>query len=291
MELTSRSCRSNGSRTCRASSCASIRLRAGSDARSLSPVSRFAARLCLCRPDGIRTGVPIDIEGHLFGRNRIPLTLARSALTEVDGPGCFYCETKVSVHVYYVLPWSRVGIDGLANLVLACAQCNSSKSQLLPAVEHTTRALGRDQAKLAQIATEIEWPYQYDRTVAAARGLYMSTPADTPTWLGIRRFTRLDLTFPPFWYRLSEAVSASAGATALNCADHYWCVARAMVRGRPQWSRSSMPLHGNAGAAANVSASAGGRSPARGHRAATARSRRRFRRRPGTGSSRTAAAR
>ena len=140
-----------------------------------------------------------DLAGHLFGRNRIPLTLARSALTEVDGPGCFYCETKVSVHVDHVLPWSRVGIDGLANLVLACAQCNSSKSQLLPAVEHTTRALGRDQAKLAQIATEIEWPYQYDRTVAAARGLYMSTPADTPTWLGIRRFTRLDLTFPPFW--------------------------------------------------------------------------------------------
>ncbi len=29
--------------------------------------------------------------------------------------------------VDHLLPWSRLGIDGLANLVLACGRCNSSK--------------------------------------------------------------------------------------------------------------------------------------------------------------------
>ncbi|HEY5856812.1 MAG TPA: HNH endonuclease [Aldersonia sp.] len=140
-----------------------------------------------------------DIAGHLFGRNRIPLGPARLALAEAFGPGCFYCGRRLAAHVDHVLPWSRVGIDGLANLVLACARCNSSKSQLLPAVEHTTRALDRDQATLVQIATGIEWPYQYERTVAAARGLYLSTPPNSPTWRGVDQFTRLDLAFPPPW--------------------------------------------------------------------------------------------
>ncbi|MCX5046480.1 HNH endonuclease [Aldersonia sp. NBC_00410] len=140
-----------------------------------------------------------DVAGHLFGRQRISLGPARLALKEVFGARCFYCDAALGNDnpVDHVLPWSRVGIDGLANLVLACGRCNSSKSQLLPAVEHAERALGRDRPALENIAAAIEWPTQFDRTVAAARGLYLSTPNNSPTWLGVGRIIGLDRGFVP----------------------------------------------------------------------------------------------
>ncbi|MGW0039262.1 HNH endonuclease domain-containing protein [Gordonia sp. NPDC003376] len=42
-----------------------------------------------------------------------------------------------------VLPWSRVGVDGLSNLVLSCATCNGAKSDHLPAPDHVMPALDR----------------------------------------------------------------------------------------------------------------------------------------------------
>lgn len=52
---------------------------------------------------------------------------------------------------------------------------------------------------MESIAVEIEWPTQFDRTVAAARGLYLSTPEKSPTWLGVNRIAALDLAFAPAW--------------------------------------------------------------------------------------------
>ncbi len=142
-----------------------------------------------------------DIVGHLFGRERIPLAPARAALKDVFGALCFYCAARLvrDNPVDHVLPWSRVGIDGLTNLVLACPSCNSSKSQSLPAVEHVDRALRRDRTLLEQIADAITWPTQYHRVVSAASGLYRSAPAGSPTWLGVHQFASLDLSAPPEW--------------------------------------------------------------------------------------------
>lgn len=91
---------------------------------------------------GLVAHVP-DIAGHLFGRNRVSLAPARSALLDTFGTRCFYCGAAVgkSAPVDHVLPWSRVGIDGLANLVVACATCNTDKSQTLPS--HPDRRAGR----------------------------------------------------------------------------------------------------------------------------------------------------
>lgn len=127
-----------------------------------------------------------DLEGHLFGTDRVALQRPRAVLLSEFGDRCFYCATRVgnTSHVDHVLPWSRVGIDGLANLVLACARCNSSKSQLLPDRLHVTRALDRDVDRLSALATEIEWPVQYTRVVTAARGLYASQPENSPLWRG-----------------------------------------------------------------------------------------------------------
>lgn len=82
-------------------------------------------------------------------------------------------------------------MNGLANLVLACQPCNSSKSDHLPVLEHVERALGmsiqaetpcRDQATLDEVGNSIGWDAQYDHVKKAARGLYRTAGAGARTW-------------------------------------------------------------------------------------------------------------
>ncbi|MBY9076049.1 HNH endonuclease [Nocardioides sp. WL0053] len=145
-----------------------------------------------------------DVAGHLFGRDRTALAPARSALKEAFGARCFYCEVPLAANnpVDHVLPWSRLGIDGLANLVLACGRCNGSKLHALPSVELMDRALSREPAVLEQVAEAIAWPTQYDRVVAAARGVYRGEPAGSLTWAGPGRAVHLDLSSAPDWLRV-----------------------------------------------------------------------------------------
>ena len=142
-----------------------------------------------------------DVAGHLFGRERTDLAAVREPFKEAYGPHCFYCGTHLPVNnpVDHVLPWSLVGIDGLANLVLACARCNGDKSGALPAVAIVDRVLERDREVLEQIASEIQWPTQHERVVAAALGIYRVQPAGVPTWSGYKRTERLDISFPLSW--------------------------------------------------------------------------------------------
>ena len=191
-------------------------LRAHGDAIELKPgVAHGLARLAgLLKPaleimwvDDVRrmnkfldAEVP-DVAGHLFGRERTDLAAVREPFKEAYGPHCFYCGTHLPVNnpVDHVLPWSLVGIDGLANLVLACARCNGDKSGALPAVAIVDRVLERDREVLEQIASEIQWPTQHERVVAAALGIYRVQPAGVPTWSGYKRTERLDISFPLSW--------------------------------------------------------------------------------------------
>ncbi len=191
-------------------------LRAHGDAIELKPgVAHGLARLAgLLKPaleimwvDDVRRmnkflydKVP-DVAGHLFGRERTALGVVREPFKEAFGPHCFYCRAHLPVNnpIDHVLPWSLVGIDGLANLVLACARCNGDKSGSLPAVSIVDRVLERDREVLEQIASEIQWPTQHDRVVSAARGIYRVQPAGVPTWSGYKKTERLDIRFPPLW--------------------------------------------------------------------------------------------
>jgi hypothetical protein len=142
-----------------------------------------------------------DVAGHLFGRERTALVTVREPFKEAFGPHCFYCATHLPVNnpVDHVLPWSMAGIDGLANLVLACARCNGDKSGALPAIAIVDRVLERDRDVLEQIASAIQWPTQHDRVVSAARGIYRGQPAGVPTWSGYKQTERLDISFLPQW--------------------------------------------------------------------------------------------
>lgn len=191
-------------------------LRAHGDAIELKPgVAHGLARLAgLLKPaleimwvDDVRrmnrfldAEVP-DVAGHLFGRERTALVIVREPFKEAFGPHCFYCGAHLLVDnpVDHVLPWSLVGIDGLANLVLACARCNGDKSGALPAIAIVDRMLERDRDVLEQIASAIQWPTQHDRVVSAARGIYRGQPAGVPTWSGYKQTERLDISFLPRW--------------------------------------------------------------------------------------------
>ncbi len=143
-----------------------------------------------------------DVAGHLFGRERTALAAVREPYKAAFGPHCFYCGTHLPPDnpVDHVLPWSLVGIDGLANLVLACRRCNGDKSNALPAVLFVDRALqDRRLSALEDIAAELQWPTQRERVAAAARGVYRGQPSGVPTWSGYKRSERLDISFPPWW--------------------------------------------------------------------------------------------
>ena len=134
-----------------------------------------------------------DIADHLFGTERVSLTRPAGILSEHFGNDCFYCNARLRTgrHVDHVLPWSRVPIDGLANLVLACQPCNTSKSDVLPAPTYVSRALDRGQDVIDALADEIRWPSQYSRVKSASRGLYSTQPDTTPIWLGARHIQPL----------------------------------------------------------------------------------------------------
>ncbi len=145
-----------------------------------------------------------DLTGHLFGRERAALAAVREPFKDAFGPHCFYCGVHLPVNnpVDHVLPWSLVGLNGLANLVLACARCNGDKGGALPAVTIVERVLERDRPVLEEIASAIQWPTQHKRVVAAALGIYRVQPAGVPTWSGYKQMERLDISFPPRWTRI-----------------------------------------------------------------------------------------
>jgi hypothetical protein len=145
-----------------------------------------------------------DVAGHLFGRERIALAAVRTPLKEAFGARCFYCNAALARDnpIDHVLPWSMLGIDGLANLVLACLRCNGDKRHSLPSLDIVDRVLDRDRRVLEDIASAIQWPTEYDRVVAAARGIYRNQPEGSPTWAGVGAGAGLDLSYPRWWLRL-----------------------------------------------------------------------------------------
>lgn len=136
-----------------------------------------------------------DLAHHLFGSDRISLTRPGNALADHFGNDCFYCGSRLRSgrHVDHVLPWSRVGIDGLTNLVLSCPGCNSSKSDILPATGLVTRALDRGRTTLDDLAESINWPSQFDRVASTANGLYLTQPPTTPVWLAAKSISPLGI--------------------------------------------------------------------------------------------------
>ena len=123
-----------------------------------------------------------DLDAFLFADSRETLhgLLARP-LTEIQHGRCFYCgQAMTGVQVDHVIPWSRIPINGVANLVAVDRDCNANKSASMPVREHVDRALTR--AELEEIALSTRIPAQRERTRNAAHGIFKAMPVGAWLW-------------------------------------------------------------------------------------------------------------
>ncbi|MEW1959552.1 HNH endonuclease [Kineococcus sp. NPDC059986] len=127
-----------------------------------------------------------DLHGFLFGADRAAVARLAPGLREFQDGRCFYCAkpSGASVHVDHVLPWSRVPLDGVRNLVAVDPRCNGDKLATLPAVEHVRDLLARPEADLQALAAPLRWPVDTARVRSAATGLYRAAAAGAPLWRG-----------------------------------------------------------------------------------------------------------
>ncbi|MFE5705436.1 HNH endonuclease [Rhodococcus koreensis] len=104
-------------------------------------------------------GVSDDLRTVLTPTRRVALTSARSALAGFQYSRCFYCRDSLEVldnhvHVDHVYPYSLMNtgawrgpdLNGMWNLVLACAPCNLRKSARIPTVEEVRALIARNEA-------------------------------------------------------------------------------------------------------------------------------------------------
>jgi len=140
-----------------------------------------------------------DFAKYLFGQDRTALKRVAKELKKAFGPLCFYCQTREATEVDHVLPWSRVHLDSLANLVPACKTCNGDKSDLLPVPRHLEAALTRDPTLVDGIAARINWPSEYDRVHLVGRGLYSYTPDQTSMWSAVGHLEPFNRANMPRW--------------------------------------------------------------------------------------------
>ena len=153
------------------------------------------------------------LPSFLFGADRTALTRLVGPLRALQDDRCFYCDdrfrARADVEVDHVLPWSRIPIDGVANLVLADRRCNAAKSASMPDVGILHRALGRHSADLRSVGADTGTPVLHGRTLAAGLGLYQGLPDGSPLWLSIGTFSHharksLDVVWREFDVELGE---------------------------------------------------------------------------------------
>lgn len=87
-------------------------------------------RLFVSRDGLLRLRDPSIVVHLKPGRSPLPARI-RTSIYNRDGGKCIYCgDTDGPFHVDHVFPFSRGGSDDPANLALACATCNLSKSDM-----------------------------------------------------------------------------------------------------------------------------------------------------------------
>jgi hypothetical protein len=107
-------------------------------------------------------------------------------LAELQQGRCFYCDGRLrSPEVDHFLPWARVSLDVIENLVVADEGCNGRKTDHLAAANHVAPWRARlDGARdaLTAIARDASWETSAARTLGVARALYLPLPTGARLW-------------------------------------------------------------------------------------------------------------
>lgn len=139
-----------------------------------------------------------ELEDFLFGRERISTAPVRAPLWEIQDERCYYCETRINepteAEVDHFLPWSRYPDDGIENLVVADKRCNGYKKDFLAAIPHVEKWRRRfksdlsEGSQLKQVAESANWDSHPDKTLSAARAIYLRVPDNARLWHRHREF-------------------------------------------------------------------------------------------------------
>jgi len=128
------------------------------------------------------------LHAHLFGAEREawPVGLQEELLA-VQDRRCFYDPEgrrlrPEELQVDHFLPWARFHADGVANLVLARASHNASKSDLFAATRHV-QAWRESLGDRIAVARRLGLDHETSRTRALARAGYGHLPDESPLWL------------------------------------------------------------------------------------------------------------
>lgn len=133
------------------------------------------------------------LRSFLFGADRAQLAPVADALRDIGHNRCFWCDaTLTKAHVDHVIPWSHHPSDDLFNLVLADPVCNSDKRDRLVAADRIEQWTRRDLGELAQIATDLRWPLDTQRSARVALSAYRHLPFGIPVWEGRKALQPFD---------------------------------------------------------------------------------------------------
>jgi len=88
-------------------------------------------------------GIDNDLESFLFGSTRKQLSPVRDFLLDHQSGRCFYCNKSATLEsdIDHFIPWKKYPRNLAQNLVLACPNCNRSKSDMLAAKVHLDKWL------------------------------------------------------------------------------------------------------------------------------------------------------
>lgn len=128
------------------------------------------------------------LHAHLFGAERETWAAGlKEEFLEVQERRCFYDPEgrrlrPEELQVDHFLPWARFHANGVANLVLARASQNASKSDLFAARRHV-QAWVESLPHRITVARRLGLDHETSRTRALARAGYGHLPDGSPLWL------------------------------------------------------------------------------------------------------------
>lgn len=95
-----------------------------------------------------------DLEQFMFGTSRAALARVAPLLSQIQSKKCFYCGEGLrgTPDVDHFIPWAKYPRDLAHNFVLAHAECNRRKSDMLAAERHLERWVARNAAFGDEIA-------------------------------------------------------------------------------------------------------------------------------------------
>lgn len=131
------------------------------------------------------------LHAHLFGAEREPWpTGLKEELLAVQDRRCFYDPdgrrlSPRDLQIDHFLPWVRFHADGVANIVLARASHNASKSDLFAGTRHV-QAWRHSLGDRIVVARRLGLDHETPRVLALARAGYGHLPDDSPLWLLLR---------------------------------------------------------------------------------------------------------